>query len=132
MFLAGTAVAHDGLTEYTCGSLGQSFSGTFPYTVHLIVLIIQVAIPILLVILGMLDLGKAVAASKEDEIKKGQQMFVKRLVAAILVFFVIFVVKIVVKFASSGDNTVMNCMNCFLHAKVEENDTGCIEFVDAN
>ena len=40
-----------------------------------IILAIQIAIPVLLIIFGMLDLGKAVVASKEDEIKKGQQIF---------------------------------------------------------
>ena len=112
--------------DYTCGNLGTSFSGTFPYIVHMAVLIIQIAIPIILVVLGMLDLGKAVTASKEDDIKKSQQLFIKRLIAAVLVFFVILVVKIVVKFAASNDATVMNCMHCFLSAEVEENDTGCI------
>ena len=43
------------------------------------VLLLKIVIPILLIIFGMLDLGKAVVASKEDEIKKGQQMFVKRI-----------------------------------------------------
>ena len=31
--------------------------------------IIQIGIPIILIVLGMFDLGKAVVASKEDEIK---------------------------------------------------------------
>lgn len=108
---------------YTCGNLGQEFSGTFPYVVHLIIVIIKIAVPIMLVILGMLDLGKAVAASKEDEIKKGQQMFVKRIVAAILVFVVTLVVQIVAKFASSKDVNVVNCMNCFING--EQSETGC-------
>ena len=34
-----------------------------------IIPLIQVGIPIILIVLGMLDLGKAVVASKEDEIK---------------------------------------------------------------
>ena len=38
---------------------------------HGIIPLIQIGIPIILIILGMLDLGKAVIASKEDEIKKG-------------------------------------------------------------
>ena len=75
----------------------------------------------MLVILGMLDLGKAVAASKEDEIKKGQQMFIKRIIAAILVFFVTLIVQIVIKFAASSDANVVNCMNCFVNGEVSEN-----------
>lgn len=111
--------------EYTCGSIGDlSFSGTFPYLVSYAVLIIKIAIPIILIIFGMLDLGKAVMASKEDEIKKGQQTFIKRLVAAVLVFFVIQIVQIVVKFVSSNDTSISNCFNCFINGSVSE--TSCI------
>ncbi len=107
--------------DYTCGALGTSFSGYFPYVVHTAVVIIKIAIPILLIIFGMLDLGKAVVASKEDEIKKGQQTFVKRLVAAVLVFFVVLIVQIVVKFASASEGTtVINCMNCFINGTENE------------
>ena len=35
---------------------------------------------------GMLDLGKAVMAQKEDEIKKSQQTLLKRIIAAAVVF----------------------------------------------
>lgn len=58
---------------------------------------IQIGIPVLLVIWGMLDLGKAVIAQKEDEIKKGQQIFMKRLLAAAIVFFVVVIVKFIVQ-----------------------------------
>ena len=112
--------------EYSCGNLDATFAGTFPYVTHLVVQVIKIAIPILLIIFGMLDLGKAVVAAKEDEIKKGQQTFIKRLVAAIIVFFVSLVVQIVVKFAASKDDpTIMNCMNCFINGEVK--DTACIE-----
>ena len=57
-------------------------------TVHIIILVIQVVSPVLLVIFGMLDLTKAIIAGKEDEIKKNQMVFVKRIIAAVLVFFV--------------------------------------------
>ena len=71
MFLA-TKVLMNG--EYTCGSTGLIFSGTFPYIISTIVTVIKIAVPILLIIFGMLDLGKAVVAAKEDEIDsyKGQ------------------------------------------------------------
>ena len=59
-----------------------------PSTVHTIVLIIKIAVPVLLVIFGSIDLLKGVIAAKEDEIKKGQQVFIKRLIAGALVFFV--------------------------------------------
>jgi len=79
--------------------------------VHIIITIIKFGVPVLLIIFGMLDLGKAVMASKEDEIKKGQQMFIKRLVAAIIVFFVVVVVELVVGVAA-GENDKENISNC--------------------
>lgn len=111
--------------EYTCGNIGGfSFSGTFPYLVSYAILIIKIAVPIILVIFGMMDLMKAVIASKEDEIKKGQQTFIKRLIAAVIVFFVIQIVQIIVKFVSSNDTSVSNCFNCFINGTV--NETSCI------
>ena len=41
---------------------------------HGIIPLIQVGIPLILIVLGMLDLGKAVVASKEDEIKSAQKL----------------------------------------------------------
>ncbi len=80
--------------------------------VSTIITVMKFGIPILLIIFGMLDLGKAVMASKEDEIKKGQQMFIKRVIAAILVFFVIVVVQLVVNLASSNDDEAQNIWSC--------------------
>lgn len=103
--------------EYTCGATNFVFSGTFPYLVSTIILLIKIAVPILLIIFGMLDLGKAVVASKEDEIKKGQQMFIKRAIAAVIVFFVIQIVQIVVRFVSGNDESISNCFNCFINGE---------------
>lgn len=69
-----------------------------------IVTLIKIAVPVILVILGMLDLGKSVLSQKEDEIKKGQQIFIKRLIAAGLVFFVVAIAQFVVGIANGGDN----------------------------
>ena len=107
--------------EYTCGGTNLIFSGTFPYLVSIAITLIKIAVPILLIIFGMLDLGKAVVAAKEDEIKKGQQTFIKRAVAAVIVFFVIQIVQIVVRFVSGNDNAVAQCFNCFIHGDAEPN-----------
>ena len=117
MFLAKVLTSQ----EYTCGATNFVFSGTFPYLVSTIVLLIKIAVPILLIIFGMLDLGKAVVASKEDEIKKGQQLFIKRAISAVIVFFVIQVVQIIVRFVSGNDATVANCFNCFINGTAADN-----------
>lgn len=109
---------------YTCGSGDFTFEGIFPQVVSVVVTVIKIGIPILLIILGMIDLGKAVMAQKEDEIKKGQALFVKRLIGAILVFLVVFIVQIIVRFIASGDNTnISSCINCFINGKVVNDST---------
>ena len=65
--------------------------------------ILQIGIPILLIIFGMLDLGKAVMAGKEDEIKKNQQMLMKRAIAAVMVFFIVTLVTIVMGLVADGN-----------------------------
>ena len=87
--------------------------------VSTIVTIMKFGIPLLLIIFGMLDLGKAVMASKEDEIKKGQQLFIKRVIAAVIAFFVVFVVQLVVNVAASGNEAsdIWECVNVFVNGR---------------
>lgn len=108
---------------YKCGNLNFEFSGTFPYLISTAILLIKIVVPILLIIFGMLDLGKAVVASKEDEIKKGQQTFIKRVIAAVIVFFVIQIVQLLIGFVSNGDQNISRCFNCFVNGKIS--DSGC-------
>jgi len=63
--------------------------------VKLVFRLFQFGIPILLLLFGAIDLGKAVIASKEDEQKKAQSMLLKRAVYAILVFFLFTIVSLV-------------------------------------
>lgn len=104
--------------DFTCGDSVQ-VPGRIINIVSTIILLIKFAVPILLIIFGMLDLGKAVMASKEDEIKKGQQMFIKRLVTAVLVFLVIVVVQLLVNLAAKDDESadggsIWTCVNAFI------------------
>ena len=45
-----------------------------------VICIIKAFIPIIIVLMAMIDLGKAVIASKEDEIKAAQKLLIKRVV----------------------------------------------------
>ena len=87
-----------------------------PHIIKYVLLTIQILVPVLLVIFGAIDLLKGVYASKEDEIKKGQQIFIKRLIAGVLVFFVIAIVKLFVSvFGNNNDPGIMNCVNCLIN-----------------
>lgn len=101
----------------SCGDgLLTSIPNAIPKVVSIAYTIIQIAVPVILVVMGSLDLFKGLSAQKEDEIKKGQQMFVKRLIAAALVFFVFVIVKVVVSFVADGDSVaIMECAECFIN-----------------
>ena len=110
--------AVDRSRTYTCGNLDITFQGTIPFVISMVITMIQIVIPILLVIFGMIDMGKAVMAQKEDEIKKGQQTLIKRIIAAVIVFFVVTIVKMVIGFLANDDANIVNCLNCFIDAEV--------------
>ena len=128
----------------TIASCGKTIKGAIidekiVNVVSTVVTIIKIAVPVLLVIFGSLDLAKGVIAGKEDEIKKGQQMFIKRLIAGALVFFVFSIVQLVMSLVSDNkveNNNIMTCVNCFLNKNcsycndgfhVSEDGTYCVQ-----
>ena len=50
--------------------------------------IVKIAIPFIIIAYGIIDLGKAVTASKEDEIKTAAKRLLFRAIAGICIFFV--------------------------------------------
>ena len=57
--------------------------------IKIVIDFIKFGIPIVLVIFGMIDLGKAVMAGKEDEMKKAQGTLIKRFLYAVVAFLVV-------------------------------------------
>ena len=64
--------------------------------VGLVVFVIKVAVPIILIVVGMIDLAKAVGEKDEKTIKEAQNRLIKRVISAILVFLVITIVGIII------------------------------------
>lgn len=104
----------------SCGNMIPRMAEIIPKLTSTIVDLLKIGVPVLLIILGMLDLGKATIAQKEDEIKKSQQLFIKRLISSALVFLVFIIVEVVFNFiAGSTDETksknIWNCVSCFIN-----------------
>lgn len=86
--------------------------------IHNIIVLIKIAVPIVLVVLGMIDLGKGVVAGKEDEIKKGQSTFIKRLIAGVIVFFMVTISQLVTSIIDKdSDGDIWTCANGILNGK---------------
>ena len=86
------------LLKDVCGGIGPIVGvikgGIFP--------IIQIGIPILLILMGSIDLGKAVISSDEKAIKGATSNLIKRCIAAIAVFFVVTIVRILTNIIASN------------------------------
>ena len=103
------------ITVVNCGNI-TNIPKKIPEITSLVVTVIQVAVPVILVITGSLDLFKGITAQKEDEIKKGRDMFIKRLIVAAIIFFMFVIVKLVISLVadSSSNQNIVSCMDCFL------------------
>ena len=101
------------LMDLTCnlgGTQNVTIPGGIVNLVHLIFVAFQIVVPILLIIWGMLDFAKAVIGQDEDKIKAGQKTFIKRLIAAVIVFLILTIVQLVINLAGSlsAENTTNN------------------------
>ena len=79
-----------------------------------LVLIIKIVIPLLLIVFGMIDLGKAVIASKDEAIKSSVSSLVKRFIAAVAIFFVPTLVSAVFNMigVTTDNNDYNTCVQC--------------------
>lgn len=63
--------------------------------INTIMTYVKIIVPILLIVFGCLDFGKAVIASDQEALKKAQSAFVKRVIAAVLIFFLPMLINLV-------------------------------------
>ena len=79
----------------------------------------KVAIPLIIIAMGMFDFGKAVVAEKEDEIKKQTKRLIYRVVAGIVIFcvpsIVMFIFEQVGDYSTEKDAAAFQvCEDCLL------------------
>ena len=66
---------------------------------------IKYILPVIVIVLGIIDFIKAIAEEKDDEMKKAQGRFVKRLIAAALAFLIPFIIQFILeKFGFISDS----------------------------
>ncbi len=79
--------------------------------------IIKIGVPLLLILFGMWDFGKSVMAGKEDEIKSNQKLFIKRLIAAAVVFLILAIVQLILGLVTTENEGIMSCIKQILGAQ---------------
>ena len=80
-----------------------------------IIFILKILIPVILVVLGIIGLGKAVVADDDKEIKTQVNKLIKKFIAAVLIFFLPSIVKacfgLVDQFNGEVEVGYVNCVN---------------------
>lgn len=76
--------------EMDCNELfgSKEDPNSIRYLINEILQYPRIIVPILVIIFGILDFAKAVIAGKEDDMKKAQKTFIKRLIIGVAFFFI--------------------------------------------
>lgn len=100
----------------TCGNI-KNIPVKVPNMVSTIINVLNVVVPVILVIWGVIDLTKGMMSGKEDDIKKGQQTLIKRTITGACIFLIVIAVKLLVSVVDeNSDNkaNMISCINCFI------------------
>ena len=103
-------------TLVSCGNL-PDFDPILPNITSTIITAIKIFIPVVLVFLGMLDMGKAVMSGDEKVVKENQTKLIKRFVYAIVIFLLVSIVQLVFSMidkSGDGENKSVSCITCFV------------------
>ena len=79
---------------------------------------LQIGGPVLLIILGGIDLGKAIVATDESGIKKAKQKLINKFVAAACIFLVLSVIQMIVNITGGGN-----------YGKLDSNNKNCLYYL---
>ena len=85
------------------------------YTIGMFMLVFKIVIPVLLIVFGMVDLGKAVISSDDKAVSKAAKSLLNRVIAGVCIFFVPLLVSIIFKMVGSFGEVKDQfdiCANC--------------------
>lgn len=83
----------------------SAFMGVF----KLIIQVIQYAVPVALILWGTIDLFKSIISSKEEEIKKKQTLLFKKILSAVIIFLLPWLVFTIMSLLGGSVGEFGNC-----------------------
>lgn len=116
----GNYCAVNNLMFVQCGN-AYDIPHQVPKLTSMLINLLKIVAPIILIVVSVMSLIKALAASNEDEIKKAQKSLIRKIIAAVMVFFIISIVQfIIMKVADDGElGDIDSCLACFLDNECE-------------
>lgn len=76
--------------EYFCSQTIEIWS-----LVGTVVTILKIGVPLIIIVLAVIDLGKAAISSKDDEMSKAFKTLLRRIIAGVVIFFIPTIVNLV-------------------------------------
>lgn len=95
--------------------VATNFCSDFGSTLKLVsysILIVRTIVPLLIIIMGTLDIYKTVTSGKEDDLKKQTIIFGKRIIIGLMVFFLPSFVNLVVNALDNSPSDYKTCLSC--------------------
>lgn len=106
------SITHASTTTYmACGDT-KGIPNGLPGLIRAVFDIIQIGVPILIILIGSIDFGKAVIGD-EKELSKAVKKFTIRCLSGVGVFFVVLLVQLLLKLVGSANNEMLECIACF-------------------
>ena len=109
-----TCTSVSAMQVVTCGGVDN-----VPYKllkfVGNVITTVQIAVPIILAIIGAIDFAKAMT-SEEKKMNEASRTFIKRIIYALLVFFVVALVQVLFSFLEDKNDS-FSCASCMLGNK---------------
>ena len=104
------------IEKVSCGN-DVVFPKQMPSVISFVISTMLYLIPIILIVMGMIDLIKALIQQKEEDMKRYQKQFFKRILIAACALLIIVIVKTIlnVLVGLNERNNVGDCLNCFIN-----------------
>lgn len=110
----------NGLAYLSCGSedsIAYDIPVMVPRLASYAITALKTITPVILIIIGMFQLIKAITSQNEDEMKKARSSLIKKLIAAVMIFFLVAIVQFVVKQVADDaeQSSTEACFDCFIN-----------------
>ena len=98
-------------TYMGCGDT-KGLPNGLPGLIRAIINIIKIGVPILMILMGSIDFGKAIIGD-EKELSKAVKKFTARCLGGVGVYFVVFLVQFLLKLVGTLNDGMIECIACF-------------------
>ena len=110
---------------FVLGQCKMDLDPMIPSFTTLLINMVKIIVPIILIVFGIVEMFKAATANDEKVMKEAQSKLIKRVVYAVLIFFIVAIVQLVFSLLASASNdssenkggvkkTDINaCISCF-------------------